>query len=119
MKNYQEVTKGVSPVSSGGKIYPIYQFNLNYHCISFESGIIKVSFSVIQWYMSGGTAFISKLHVRPTKTQMSLRILAVLPESLQSTQWVAKDKESSGEQWRLWSDCADAQSDLSLRWAHM
>ena len=22
-------------------------------------------------------------------------------------------------QWRLWSDCANAQADLSLRWAHM
>ena len=24
-----------------------------------------------------------------------------------------------GAQWRFWSDCANAQSDLNLRWAHM
>ena len=28
-------------------------------------------------------------------------------------------KLSSGGQRRLWSDCADVQADLSLRWAHM
>ena len=28
-------------------------------------------------------------------------------------------KASSGGQRRLWSDCADAQADLSLRWAHI
>ena len=27
-------------------------------------------------------------------------------------------KVSTCGQWRLWSDCADAQADLSLRWAH-
>ena len=30
-----------------------------------------------------------------------------------------KCKVSSREQRRLWSDCAHAQADLSLRWAHM
>ena len=62
--------------------------------------------------MSRGTAFISKLHVLPTKTQISLRILAVLPESSQSTLWVAKDTKSLQED-SEGSDqtaCADAQS---------
>ena len=31
--------------------------------------------------------------------------------------WVLSDLLSA--QWRLWSDWADAQADMSLRWAHM
>ena len=44
------------------------------------------------------------------------RLRSVWSESLQCAQWVAK--VSSCGQRGLWSDWADAQADLSLRWAH-
>ena len=57
--------------------------------------------------------------VRPVKTQISLGILPVWSESSLCTQWVAKDPSflhANSED--SWSDWADAQADLSLRWAH-
>ena len=54
--------------------------------------------------------------VRPAKTQISPGILPVWSESSLYTQWVAKDPSflhADSESW------ADAQADLSLRWAHM
>ena len=83
------------------------------------------------------------MSVRPAKTQVSLGIRPVWSESLLCAQWVAKyprflhaDSEDSDQiftvcmkkalvliypfsaQRRLWSDWADSQADLSLRWAH-
>ena len=58
-------------------------------------------------------------HVRPAKIQISLRIRAVWSESSLGAFWIAKDAVSSRGQRRLWSDCAHAQADLNLRWAHM
>ena len=46
----------------------------------------------------------------------SFSLISVLAEHSVDTQW---SKASSGGQRRLWSDCAKAQADLSLRWAHM
>ena len=58
----------------------------------------------------------NKRHVRPAKTQISLGI----SESSLCAQWVAKGpKLSACGHRRLWSHWADAQADLSLRWAHM
>ena len=59
-------------------------------------------------------------NVRPTKTQISLRIRAVWSESSLST-WrnVASLAIQKREQWRFWSDYATAQADLNLRRAHM
>ena len=61
----------------------------------------------------------NKVTVRPAKTQISLGICPVWSESSLCAQWVAKDprflhvdSDDSG-----WSDWADAQADLSLRWA--
>ena len=62
---------------------------------------------------------LTKWHVRPAKTQISLGICPVWSASLLCTQWVPKDKLSSCGQRRLWSAWADAQADLTLRWAHM
>ena len=43
-----------------------------------------------------------------------------LIKSSQGTLWVAKDlMRFQGDHRMLWSDCADAQADLSRRWAHM
>ena len=50
----------------------------------------------INWLkMSRDTAFTTKLHVRPTMTQVSLRIRAVWSEFSQGTLWVVKDPELS------------------------
>ena len=66
----------------------------------------------------------NKVSVHPAKTQISLGICPVWSESLLCAQWVAKgpsflhaDSKASGQR-SLWSDWADAQADLSLRWAH-
>ena len=58
----------------------------------------------------------TKWHVRPAKTQISLGIRPGWSPPSLCAQWVAKDP--SGQR-KLWSDWADAQADLSLRWAHM
>ena len=65
----------------------------------------------------------TKLHhtVRPAKTQISLGIRPVWSESSLSAwrelAWVLSYPLSA--KGRLWPDWADAQADLSLRWAHM
>ena len=61
----------------------------------------------------------NKITVRPAKTQISLGIRPVWSESSLCVQWVAKDLHelSLCRKRRLWSDWADAQADLSLRWA--
>ena len=54
----------------------------------------------------------------PAKTQISLDNRPVWSESSQCAQWVAEDPifPSYGQR-RLWSDWADAQAHLCLRWA--
>ena len=49
-------------------------------------------------------------HVRPTKTQINLRICMKKLCILDYPKCV---------KWRFWSDCANAQADLNLRWAQM
>ena len=56
--------------------------------------------------------------VRPAKTQISMGIHPVWSESSLCTQWVAKDSSFLHADSEDWSDWADAQPDLSLRWAH-
>ena len=51
----------------------------------------------------------NKVSVRPAKTQISLGVRMKKP-------WTLSYPLSA--HWRLWSDWADAQADLSLRWAH-
>ena len=60
----------------------------------------------------------NKLSVRPTKTQINLGIRPVWSESSLCAQWVAKDPRFLHADSEDWSDWADAQADLSLRWAH-
>ena len=52
----------------------------------------------------------NKMSVRPPKTKISLGI--------RCAQWVAKDQSFLHMDSEDWSDWADAQADLSLRWAH-
>ena len=56
----------------------------------------------------------TKWHVRPAKTQISLGIRPVWSEASLSA-WRSYPLSA---QRRLWPDWADAQADLSLRWAH-
>ena len=60
-------------------------------------------------HLSRGTAFLTKLHVRPAKTQISLRIRAVWSESSQGTLWVAKDLK------RLHTDIEDSDQPARKR----
>ena len=61
----------------------------------------------------------TKWHVRPAKTQINLGIRPVWSvfAGRMKKAWVLCYPLSA--QQRLWSDWADAQADLSLRWAHM
>ena len=56
--------------------------------------------------------------VRPAKTQTSLGIRPVWSESSLCAQWVAKDLSFLRADSEDLSDWADAQADLSHRWAH-
>ena len=60
----------------------------------------------------------NKVTVCPAKTQVSLGIRPVWSESSLCAQWVAKDQMFLHEDSEDWSDWADVQADLSLRWAH-
>ena len=59
-----------------------------------------------------------KVTVRPAKTQISLGIRPVWSVFAVRSVGSLGPKLSSCGQRRLWSDWADAQADLSLRWAH-
>ena len=56
-------------------------------------------------------------HVRPAMIQISLHIRAFRSESSLSAIWIAKDAKFLHAVNEDWSDCGDAQADLSLRWA--
>ena len=61
----------------------------------------------------------NKMDVRPAKTQISLGVRSVWAESSLSVQSVVKDPtclHADSEDWPGW---AEAQADLSLRWAHV
>ena len=60
----------------------------------------------------------NKMSVRPAKTPTSLCIRPVWSESSLRAQWVAKGPKFLHADSDDWSDWADAQADLSLRWAH-
>ena len=60
----------------------------------------------------------NKMTVRPAKTQISLDIRQIWSESSLCAQWVAKGPSFLLADSEDWSDWADAQADLSLRWAH-
>ena len=58
-------------------------------------------------------------HVRPAKTQISLRICAVWPVFVVRMKKLCILGYPKCVQWRFWSDCANAQADLNFRWPHM
>ena len=60
----------------------------------------------------------TKWGVRPAKTQINLGIRPVWSESSLCALWEAKDPSFFHADSEDWSDWADAQAGLSLRWAH-
>ena len=60
-------------------------------------------------------------YVSREKSQINLHISTVLSEPPLGAFWIGKDAKVLGtfRQPRLWSDCTDAQVDLSLPKAHM
>ena len=76
-------------------------------------------FSAINGDMSRQVTKPTKWQVHPAKTQIRLGICPVWSESLLGAQWGAKDPSFIQADSKDWSDWADAQADLSLRWAHM
>ena len=61
----------------------------------------------------------NKMRYAPAKVRISLCIRPVWSESSLCAQWVANDPSFLHADSEDWSDWADAQADLSLRWAHM
>ena len=60
----------------------------------------------------------NKMSVHPPKIQISLGISPVWSEFTLCAQWVAKEPRFLHADSEDWSDWADAQADLSLRWMH-
>ena len=54
--------------------------------------------------------------VSTVKIQIRLNIWAVQSESSLDIFWIARDAKSLHKENRFWSDCTDAQTDLSLYW---
>ena len=89
---------------------------------SYVYVIIDSQTPIFGWYYSSKTYIHAILMIvfnkLLRKTQISLGIRLVWSESLLCTQWVAKVSVLLQADSGLWSDWADAQADLSLRWAH-
>ena len=89
----------------------------HFHCL-YGNKVVK-SFPISNGTFEPRHDKSNKMSVHPAKTQISLGIRSVWSESSLCAQWVAKGpKCSSCGQRRLWSDMANAQTDLSLRWEH-
>ena len=56
--------------------------------------------------------------MRPAKIQIIMCIRAVWSASSLGAFWIANNAKFSDPDNKNWSDSVDAQSDLSLRWAH-
>ena len=65
--------------------------------------------------MSRDSAFPTRLYVRRAKTQISYRLIRVFAVS-QKTLWILSYPYTFLQ--RFWSDCADAQANLSLHCSH-
>ena len=81
--------------------------------------IIRCIFSHCNLHLSQLTIKPTIRPVLPAKTEISLYIHSVWQEfQLYPLLYSPKAVKGSWDQQRFWSDCADAQSDLSLCWLH-
>ena len=79
---------------------------------------IKLGFKgvkIVEACFRDDTAFITRLHVRPAKTQISPRGSGWSESSLST--WRRSGSLAALQRPRL--NCVDAQAELSLRWAHI
>ena len=92
---------------------------LDLHCSQIEQGSFFPTMRITSSNKSRGTAFLTIFHERSAKTQISLRIPAVWSvfAVYLKTLWILGYPQSDLR--IVWSDCAEAQADLSLRWVHM
>ena len=88
------------------------------HCVSGSKSWFYWRFMLFATANESHHDKTNKMSVRPAKTLISLRICPVWSESSQCAQWVAKDPRFLHADSEDWSDWADAQADLSLRWTH-
>ena len=88
------------------------------HGSSYKYARNNVQVSSLCWYLNRLMTKPTKWHVRPAKTQISLGIRPVWSESSLCAQCIAKDPSFLHADSEDWSDWADAQADLSLRWGH-
>ena len=89
----------------------IYHDKLQYHCIL---GLAEIKTLHNEWKVQDVQ---NKIITGPLKTLISLHNCAGWSESSMGTLWVAKGPNgSSGGILRLWSDCANVQTDLNLCW---
>ena len=80
----------------------------------------KKNHKVNRYQINRGTAFLTKLYVRPAKTQIHLHICAVWSEISKGVMWVAKDSiRLCADIKGLWSDNAYEMADLCFHRAHM
>ena len=92
-----------------------------------SGGTAKINQTVEMWRLYGDfTRSVWALrkhtfwHVRPTKTQICLRIRAVwLESSLSAWRSLCILDHPKCTQWRFWSDCTDAHAHLAIRCLHM
>ena len=96
--------------------YDVYEVNqISYECrVSVNSLIL-----FLVWYRNCNLRKLIYWYVRPTKTQISLRIRAVWLESSLSAWRNYILGYPKCAQWRFWSDCTNAQTNLNLHWAHI
>ena len=99
--------------------FVIFQFSgdPDQHCLALcfslgvGGGAVEFSEKQMSLYLAWGTSW----HARTENIQISLRIRTVWSELKKS--WTLGYPQSVYR--RLWSNCEDAQADLSLWWVHM
>ena len=85
---------------------------IKHYIIAYSQYLYKVG--VTKW--ENVTSYLLE---SPTKTQISLCIRAVWSVFVICLKKLCILGYLNHAQWRFWSDCANAQADLNLLWAHM
>ena len=80
---------------------------MNQECCKYKAHLSRLMTKPTKW------------HVRPAQTQISLGIRPVRSESSLSGRKIIGSSANHWAHCEDWSDWADGQADLSLRWAHM
>ena len=93
------------------------------NCSQFAGDVLismySVDILVLNWMWKDIAVTLCMLEVNFTddaNMNVFMCIRAVYSAFAGHSLWSQGSNASSGGQWRFWSDCADAQADLSLRW---